>query len=105
MVARHPGTGEISWAYRCPSPNPKFARVRAILQWGVQNKLVSSNAAEDVSLDVKAKQGERKRSFTDEEAKTILRAALSEKDPVKRWVPWIGAYTGARLSEICQLRR
>jgi len=78
--------------------------VRAILQWGVQNKLLRSNVAEGISLDVKAKQGERKRSFTDEEAKIVLRAALLEKDSVKRWVPWIGAYTGARLSEICQLR-
>ncbi|WP_247567549.1 site-specific integrase [Bradyrhizobium sp. 151] len=83
----------------------KLSPVRAILQWGVQNKLISSNAAEGVSLDVKAKQGERKRSFTDEEAKTILRAARSQNDRVKRWVPWVGAYTGARLSEICQLRR
>ncbi|MEY9135039.1 integrase [Bradyrhizobium diazoefficiens] len=83
----------------------KLSPVRAILQWGVQNKLLSSNAAEGISLDVKAKQGERKRSFTDEEAKVVLRAALAEQDPVKRWVPWIGAYTGARLSEICQLRR
>jgi hypothetical protein len=41
----------------------KLSPVRAILQWGVQNKLLSSNAAEGVSLDVKAKQGERKRSF------------------------------------------
>ncbi|GGI34566.1 hypothetical protein GCM10010987_80010 [Bradyrhizobium guangdongense] len=79
--------------------------MRAILQWGVQNKLLGSNAAEGISLELRAKQGERKRSFTDEEAKTILRAALLEKEPVKRWVPWIGAYTGARLSEICQLRR
>lgn len=82
----------------------KLSPVRAILQWGLQNKLLSSNAAEGISLDVKSKNGERKRSFTDEEAKIILQAALSEKDPVKRWVPWIGAYTGARLSEICQLR-
>lgn len=82
----------------------KLSPVRAILQWGVQNKLLSSNAAEGISLDVKSKNSERKRSFSDEEAKIILRAALSENDPVKRWVPWIGAYTGARLSEICQLR-
>jgi integrase len=27
-----------------------------------------------------------------------------EADPVKRWVPLLGAYAGARLSEICQLR-
>lgn len=30
---------------------------------------------------------------------------MKENDPVRRWVPWIGAYTGARVSEICQLRR
>src|SRR5258705_9315046 len=44
------------------------------------------------------------RGFTDDEAKVILRAALEATDPVRRWVPWIGAYTGARISEICQLR-
>jgi integrase len=29
---------------------------------------------------------------------------LAEKDPVRHWVPWLGAYTGARVSELCQLR-
>jgi integrase len=83
----------------------KLAPVRAILQWGVQNRLLNTNAAEGVSIDVKSKQSEKKRSFTDEEARTILQAAMREKDPVRRWVPWIGAYTGARVSEICQLRQ
>ena len=82
----------------------KLAPLRAILQWGVQNKLIPSNPADGISLDVRTKQGEKKRSFTDAEAKLILRAALAEKDPVRRWVPWIGAYSGARISEICQLR-
>jgi integrase len=82
----------------------KIAPVRAILQWGVQNKLLLSNPAGGISLVVRSKQNEKKRSFTDDEAKIILRAALAEKDPVRRWVPWIGAYTGARVSEICQLR-
>ena len=83
----------------------KLAPVRAILQWGVQNQLLAENVAEKITIDVRAKQGEKKRSFTDDEGRIILRAALSEKDPVRRWVPWIGAYSGARVSEICQLRR
>jgi integrase len=83
----------------------KLAPVRAILQWGVQNQLLAENVAEKVTIDVRAKQGEKKRSFTDDEGRIILRAALLEKDPVRRWVPWIGAYSGARISEICQLRR
>jgi integrase len=82
----------------------KLAPMRAILQWGVHNKHIASNPAEGVSLNARSKQGEKKRSFTDNEAKLILRAALSENDPVRRWVPWIGAYSGARVSEICQLR-
>ncbi|WP_322518289.1 DUF6538 domain-containing protein [Rhodopseudomonas palustris] len=82
----------------------KLAPIRAILQWAVQNKLLKSNPAEGVTLDAKSKQGEKKRSFTDEEAKLVLKAAAAERDPVRRWVPWIGAYSGARISEICQLR-
>jgi integrase len=83
----------------------KLAPLRAILQWGVQNQLLAENVAEKITINVRAKQGEKKRSFTDEEGRIILRAALQEKDPVRRWVPWIGAYSGARVSEICQLRR
>jgi integrase len=83
----------------------KLAPLRAILQWGVQNQQLAENVAEKITIDVRAKQGEKKRSFTDEEGRMILRAALREKDPVRRWVPWIGAYSGARVSEICQLRR
>ncbi|UGV24847.1 site-specific integrase [Rhodopseudomonas boonkerdii] len=83
----------------------KLAPVRAILQWGVVNKKISSNVADGISLDTRSKQSEKKRSFTDEEAKIVLTAAMASSDPVKRWVPWIGAYSGARVSEICQLRR
>ena len=82
----------------------KLSPVRAILQWGVQNRLLPSNPADGVSLDARTKASDRKRGFTDEEAKVILRAALKANDDVRRWVPWIGAYTGARISEICQLR-
>lgn len=83
----------------------KLAPVRAIFQWGVANKKLNSNVADGISLDTRSKQNEKKRSFTDEEAKIVLTAAMASSDPVKRWVPWIGAYSGARVSEICQLRR
>jgi hypothetical protein len=83
-----------------PIQDAKLAPLRAILQWGVQNKLIPLNRAGGISLDVRSKQGEKKRSFTDAEAKLILRAAQAEKDPVRRWVPWIGAqnlnYRGRR---------
>ena len=52
------------------------------------------------------------RGFYDEEAKTILRASLEPPGPrmsphraaAQRWVPWLCAYTGARVTEVTQLR-
>jgi len=82
----------------------KLAPVRAILQWGVDNRRLAKNPADHVTIEVKAIATEKKRSFTDDEARMILAAALLEKDSVRRWVPWLGAYSGARVSELCQLR-
>jgi integrase len=53
---------------------------------------------------VKSRAGESKRDFDDAEAAIILAAAQRQADPVKRWIPLLGAYSGARVSEICQLR-
>ena len=34
----------------------------------------------------------------------VLRTALKEANPVLRWVPWLCAFSGARVSEVCQVR-
>jgi len=52
------------------------------------------------------------KAFTDEQAKTILIATLAtpshlistETRAARRWVPWICAYSGARVNEITSLR-
>ena len=82
----------------------KIAPIRAILQWGVDNWKLAENPAARIVIDVRSKKTERIRGFTDEEAALILRHAAREKDPVRRWVPLLCAYSGARLSEVCQLR-
>jgi integrase len=82
----------------------KLAPVKAILQWGVNNRRLGHNASERLAIDAKVRPSERKRSFNDEEARTVLKASRSEHDALRRWVPWICAYTGARVSEVCQLR-
>jgi len=82
----------------------KLAPLRAILQWGVDNRKLAANPASRIVVDVRAKISERIRGFTDTEATRILRHAAKEQDPVKRWLPLLCAYSGARLSEVCQLR-
>jgi integrase len=56
----------------------------------------------------------RSKGFTDEEAKAIVSAASGyvgtrSEQPrtvaAKRWVPWLCAYSGARVGEMAQLRK
>lgn len=81
----------------------KLVAVRTVLQWGADSRRLPSNPALGVRMDVK-RVSKGRRSFTDAEAATLLSAALGETNPVLRWVPWLCAYSGARLSEVCQLR-
>jgi integrase len=82
----------------------KLAPVRAILQWAVDNQRLPSNPAARVTIGLKTRAAGSKRGFDDSEAARILSAGCAESDPVKRWIPLLGAYSGARLSELCQLR-
>ncbi len=83
----------------------KLAPIRAILQIAVENRKLDGNPAEKVTVTVKKVAADARRDFTEEEAVTVLKASLSERKPVLRWVPWLCAYSGARVSEVCQLRR
>jgi hypothetical protein len=82
----------------------KLAPVRAIFQWAVDNRKLDANPAARINIDLKSRSSEKRRGYTDEEAKIILRAARAANEAHKRWVPWVCAYTGARIAEICQLR-
>jgi integrase len=74
--------------------------LKALYNYAVVNKLVVTSPAAHVRFLVKRKSKTR-RGYTDEEARLILLAAREEPEPHKRWVPWLCAFTGARLDEIC----
>jgi integrase len=61
-------------------------------------------------MDTKVRR-ERK-GHTDDEARLILSAAIgafprlsSVRQAARRWIPWLAAYSGARLGEIAQLQK
>jgi integrase len=83
----------------------KLGAVRAIFQWATDNGVVHENPFAKVTISVKKKPGERRRGYSDEEASRVLRAAEKEASAHRRWVPLLCAYTGARVSEISQLRK
>lgn len=43
------------------------------------------------------------RAYTLGEARIVLKAARNERAPELRWLPWLCAYSGARIQEVAQL--
>lgn len=86
--------------------------IKIILADAVAQGLIPSNPAAGVKVRGPKTTQTRGKGLTDAEAGTILKAALgphSSRLPAftslaRRWVPWVCAYTGARVNEITQLR-
>ncbi|WEK03902.1 MAG: hypothetical protein P0Y65_17165 [Candidatus Devosia phytovorans] len=99
-----------------------LAHPRAFFKWARKNRKIATDPFEDVQVALHGdarfdKQGKRKipredKGFTQAEAEAILRATLAPTPErmtaygaaARRWVPWLCAYTGARVNEITQLR-
>ena len=82
----------------------KLAALKAIFRWAVDNVRLPANPAAGVSIRREKKAGEKMLGFDKAEAAAILRAAAKQTSAVYRWVPLLCAQSGARVSEICQLR-
>ncbi|WMT91940.1 DUF6538 domain-containing protein [Pelagibacterium sp. H642] len=89
-----------------------MAHPRALLNWARRNDLITNRPFDDIDPPAINKEQVRDREFSLEESERILKATL---DPVsnrmsaegagaRRWVPWLCAYTGARVNEITQAR-
>lgn len=89
-----------------------LAGLKVVFGWATENRKISANPVTGISVRVAKPARLRERGFTDIEAKTILRAALTGDHGnvseahrrARRWVPFLCAYTGARVGEIAQLR-
>ncbi|HEX6957772.1 MAG TPA: DUF6538 domain-containing protein [Ferrovibrio sp.] len=88
--------------------------LRSIFNWAVDNRRMATNPAAGVTIKVRKKPKLRGKGFTDAEARAILTAAwnyqpgpreFAKTAAAKRWVPWLCAYSGARVGEIIQLRK
>lgn len=90
-----------------------LAPVRAMLAWALDRDLLSDNVASGVKpLRADKEAVLRERNLTKDEQVAILRGTLVPpsaklgryKAAARRWVPWLCAYTGARVGEITQAR-
>lgn len=90
-----------------------LAGLKTVFGWAVANRKLPSNPATGITLKVGKRQKLRPKGFDDTEAAALLRAAFKhegrgerpETRAAKRWVPWLCAYTGARVGELAQARK
>ena len=91
-----------------------LAGLKAVFGWAVGNRRLASNPAAGITIKLGKKVRTRSKGFTDAEARVILAHALAHRRgpqemattaAAKRWVPWLCAYSGARVGEVAQLRR
>jgi integrase len=97
-----------------------LSTVRSLLNWAVENDRLPENVAEKVRQAKPRRQRSREPGYTDAEAVKILKLSRSyqphtdqlgrvrevpQLSAAKQWVPLICAFTGARVSEITQLRK
>lgn len=97
-----------------------LSAVRSLFQWAHDNERLPANPAAAVKQAKPKKQRAREAGYTDAEAVKVLKASRSyhpnedqfgriretpESVNAKRWVPLLCAFSGARVSEITQLRK
>jgi integrase len=89
-----------------------IAAMKSFFGWAKRALKIPVDPSAEVFVEISDKHEKKMRGFNDQEAATILSAALApmsdlmsaENVAARRWVPWICAYTGARVNEITQLR-
>ena len=97
-----------------------LSTVRSLFLWAYENERLPENVAGTVKQPKPKRQRTREAGYTDTEAIAVLVASRTyepkmdeygrvretpESVNAKRWVPLICAFTGARVSEITQLRK
>ena len=86
----------------------RIQNVRTIIEWARKQSLGElfphGNPFDLVERPERDGVRSEDKTYTLEEARKILRAARKQTKPELRWLPWICAYTGARIEEVAPLK-
>jgi integrase len=81
----------------------QLAAIGALLNYAAQNGLIATNPAQGVTVRQKKKAGTKMLRYEDAEVAQILVLADRETSAYRRWLPWLLAFSGARVGELAQL--
>ncbi|MDX3910890.1 MAG: integrase [Sphingobium sp.] len=90
-----------------------LAAAKAVFGWAKENRRIALDPATGIKVRGAKRQRLRDPGFNEQEALTILKATLEAPEGrlaagnvlARRWVPWLCAYSGARVNELTQLRK
>ncbi|WP_171133802.1 DUF6538 domain-containing protein [Ruegeria sp. HKCCA5014] len=85
----------------------RFKNVKTVIEWareqGLGEVFPGKNPLDVVKPPKAEATDSAARTIRLDEAKIILKAARNESKPERRWLPWMCAYSGARIGEVAQL--
>ncbi len=84
------------------SINKYLTALSSLFSWAVMNDYADLNPVSGLRVALDKRADKQRRPFTADELKTIF-AALEGETGSALWLPLLGAFTGARLGELCQL--
>ena len=90
-----------------------LAAAKTVFAWAKENRKVAENPVTGITVRAGKRIKLRERGFTNDETQVILKATLAPAPErltprsalARRWVPWLCAYSGARVNEVTQLRK
>lgn len=91
-----------------------LASLKNLFNFAVTNKLIPVSPMAGLTIKVKARTLLRQtKGYSDAEARVVLAATIAsfsnllpiDQHAARRWIPWLGYYSGARGGELAQLRK
>lgn len=79
-----------------------LSSLKTLFNFAKGEKLIAANPV--MGVVVHSRVGQRMSGFSDRQAGTLLAAAKGQTLPARRWVPWLTAFTGGRVSTLINLR-
>lgn len=87
----------------------KISCIKSVLTWGQKHSngslFAGSSPLDLLELPALDEQDSSQRTYTVLQAETVLLASRERSLSYQRWVPWMLAYSGARVTEILQLTK
>jgi integrase len=87
----------------------KVGSLRSVLMWGQKQsdgKLFPDGfVMENVLMPTAVVSDSAVKTYTVADARKLLKAARERPEPHFRWLPWMAAYSGARIGELLQLTK